>query len=76
MSVVKAQSLTDPTAEKTRLLVSDNGRRLILASPEEQSVAYRETLSNGWTELRHIHLDDSMNLDTAYAILRTRTARH
>jgi hypothetical protein len=76
MSVLKTQSLADVGFENPQLLVSESGRRLVLAVPAGTSLAYRETTEDGWTELRRIEIRGAMSLETAYAILRTRAARH
>lgn len=73
LSKVASRLLPAEVGAGAQLFLSRSGQEACLAWPGENKVIYRESAGEGWTEPQELSLGESLDLNTAMAILAQRT---
>lgn len=72
--VVKASARPAPRTgtQKHTLYLSGDGTGVVAAWPEGSTLRYRESVGDGWSEVRTLRLDAQLDLQSAQALLQRR----
>jgi hypothetical protein len=73
LSRVASRPLPAEVGAGAQLFLSRSGQEACLAWPGENKVIYRESAGEGWSEPQELGLGESLDLNTAMAILAQRT---
>lgn len=69
------RSVPEGMGEEPRFLLSPDARRAVIAWDAGESVRYRETVQDGWSQVRSLAYDDAEERDQVYELLSDRVQR-